>query len=333
MQQKAKVALIGTGGTITAVGRHAMDIQDYAMSGKMMHPGEMLEKFPEAAAHADVIPVNYKAVPSPEIGPADWKTLVHTMDQVVVDHPDIAGIVIQHGTSTLEETAYALNLLSKVSVPVVLVGAQRPASALSTDAAMNLANAFRVASHPDARGQGVLVVLNDEIQSAREVTKTSTYRMQTFRSPDFGVLGQADGDSINFYRRTMRQHAPDTEFDIRAIDALPRVDIVYSYAGGDGAAVQAFVDAGAKGIVCATLAPGFSPPLEMQALQQAADAGVIVVQSSRVGSGRVFALDSARRAGFIGADNLNPQKARVLLSCALTVSQDKEAIARMFATY
>ncbi len=120
---KAKVALIGTGGTITAVGRHAMDIQDYAMSGKMMHPGEMLEKFPEAAAQADVIPVNYKAVASSEIGPADWKTLVHTMDSVVQEHPDLAGIVIQHGTSTLEETAYALHLLSKVSVPVVMVGA------------------------------------------------------------------------------------------------------------------------------------------------------------------------------------------------------------------
>jgi len=331
--EKAKVALIGTGGTITAVGRHAMDIQDYATSGKMMHPGEMLEKFPEAAAQAQVIPVNYKAVPSPQIGPADWKTLVHTMDQVVSDHPDLAGIVIQHGTSTLEETAYALNLLSKVSIPVVLVGAQRPASALSTDAAMNLANAFRVAAHPDARGQGVLVVLNDEIQSAREVTKTSTYRMQTFRSPDFGVLGQADGDSINFYRRTIRQHAPDTEFDIRPVDTLPRVDIVYSYAGGDGVAVDAYVKAGAKGIVCATLAPGFSPPEEMQALEKAAQAGVIVVQSTRVGSGRVYALDPARQAGFIGADNLNPQKARVLLSCALSVTQDKDEIARIFATY
>ncbi len=333
MTGRAKVALIGTGGTITSIGRDPMDLQDYTVLRKMLHPQEMLDMFPVAAEQADVIPIPYKAVPSPAIGPADWKRLVHAMDQAVADHPDLAGIVILHGTATLEETAYALNLLSKVDVPVVVVGAQRPASALSTDAGMNLANAIRVAADPRARGMGVLVVLNDEIQAAREVTKTSTYRLQTFQSPDFGILGQADGDSVNFYRRPGRRCAPETEFDIREIEMLPRVDIAYAYAGADGTAVRAFVAAGAKGIVSAAFAPGYNSPDEFKALREAAEAGIVVVQSSRAGSGRVFSLDQSRKAGILGADNLNPQKARILLACALSRTTDRDEIARMFATY
>lgn len=330
---RAKVALIGTGGTITSIGRHAMDLQDYTLNRTMLDPAGMLAKFPDAAAQAEVIPVPYKTVPSPEIGPADWKRLVETMDKVVAEHPDVAGIVILHGTSTLEETAYALNLLAKVGVPVVVVGAQRPASALSSDAGMNLANAIRLAACPDARGLGVLVMLNDEIQAAREVTKTSTYRQQTFRTADFGVLGQIDGDSINVYRHPVRRRAPDTEFDIRALDGLPRVDIAYAYAGVDGTAVRAFVAAGAKGIVSAAFAPGYTAPAEFEALAEAVKAGVVVVQSTRSGSGRVFALDKSRRAGILGADNLTPQKARILLACALTVTSDPGELARIFATY
>ena len=171
---------------------------------------------------------------------------------------------------------------------MVLVGAQRPSSALSTDAGLNLVNAIRVAASPEARGMGVLVVLNDEIQAAREVTKTSTLRLQTFRTADFGVLGHADGDAVAFYRRPLRRCAPDTEFDIRALDALPRVDIAYAYAGGDGTAVRAFIAAGAKGIVSAGFAPGFAPPGDFEALKEAVAQGVVVVQSTRAGSGRTF---------------------------------------------
>ena len=138
---------------------------------------------------------------------------------------------------------------------------------------MNLVNAIRVAASPEARGMGVLVVLNDEIHAAREVTKTSTLRLQTFRTPDFGVLGHADGDAVAFYRRPLRRAAPDTEFDIRGLEALPRVDIAYAYAGGDGTAVRAFVAAGARGIVSAGFAPGFSPPGDFAALQAAVGAG------------------------------------------------------------
>jgi L-asparaginase len=330
---KPKIAFVGTGGTIASLGKDGLDLQDYGATGQVMHADEILARFPETAQAADVLPVRYRNVPSPNIGFDDWKALVLLCDRLVAEHPDLAGIVIGHGTATLEETAYALNLTLKVAVPVVLVGAQRPASALSTDAGLNLVNAIRVAASAEARGMGVLVVLNDEIQAAREVTKTSTLRLQTFRSPDFGVLGHADGDAVVFYRRPLRRCAPDTEFDISGLEALPRVDIAYAYAGADGTAVRAFVAAGARGIVSAGFAPGFAPPGDFAALKQAVQKGVVVMQCTRAGSGRTFRGTRLRDAGFLIADNLNPQKARILLALALSVTTDAGEIARIFRTY
>jgi L-asparaginase len=330
---KPKVAFIGTGGTIASLGRGPLDLQDYGATGNMMHADELLARWPETALVADVIAVRYRNIISPAIGFAEWKELAMLCRELVRDHPGLAGIVIGHGTATLEETAYFLNLTVKVSIPVVLVGAQRPSSALSSDAGMNLVNAIRVAANPQARDMGVLLVLNDEIHAAREVTKTSTMRLQTFRTPDFGALGHADGDEVAFYRRPIRRHAPDTEFDISATIALPRVDISYSYAGGDGVAVRAFMTAGARGIISAGFAPGYCPPGEVDALTEAAAQGIVVVQSTRAGSGRTFRGMRHRQAGMLIADNLNPQKARILLSLALTVTSDPEAIMRMFRTY
>jgi L-asparaginase len=330
---KPKVAFIGTGGTIASLGRGPLDLQDYGAAGRVMHAEEILARWPETALVAEVIAVRYRNIVSPAIGFPEWKDLARLCRQLVIDHPDLAGIVIGHGTATLEETAYFLHLTVKVAVPVVLVGAQRPSSALSSDAGMNLVNAIRVAASPEARDMGVLVVLNDEIHAAREVTKTATLRLQTFRTPDFGVLGHADGDAVAFYRRPIRRHAPDTEFDISHTEALPRVDIAYSYAGGDGVAVRAFIAAGARGIIAAGFAPGFCPPGEIDALTEAARQGIVVVQSTRAGSGRTFRGTKLRQAGFLIADNLNPQKARILLSLALTVSDDPDTIMRMFRTY
>jgi L-asparaginase len=330
---KPKVAFIGTGGTIASLGRGPLDLQDYGSTGNVMHADEILARWPETALVAEVIAVRYRNIPSTAIDFADWKALAGLCRSLVAEHPDLAGIVIGHGTATLEETAYFLNLTVKVAVPVVLVGAQRPSSALSSDAGMNLVNALRVAASPDARGKGVLAVLNDEIHSAREVTKTATLRLQTFRTPDFGVLGHSDGDAVVFYRQPVRRRAPDTEFDVSVLDALPRVDIAYAYAGGDGTAVRAFAAAGARGIVSAGFAPGFAPPGDFTALKEAVGQGIVVVQCTRAGSGRTFRGTRLADAGFLIADNLNPQKARLLLSLALTVTSDKEEIARMFRTY
>ena len=330
---KPKVAVIGTGGTISSIGKDAFDIVRYGDTKQMLQADALVAKFPELQELAEIIPVPFCAVPSTNIYFPDWKELVAIADRLVVEHPDLAGIVVTHGTASLEETAYFLHLTMKVAVPVVVVGAQRPASALSTDAGMNLANAIRTAASPQARGLGVLVVLNDEIQAARDVRKTSTYRMQTFRTDDFGALGHADGDAVAFYRRPLRKGAPDTEFDIRALDTLPRVDIVHAYTGSDGTAVRAFVAAGAKGIVSAGFAPGFAAPADMDALAEARAKGLVVVQSTRALSGRTVVTGRSQELGFIAADNLTPQKARLLLALALTRTSDPAEIARMFAAY
>jgi L-asparaginase len=333
MTAKPKVAFIGTGGTISSIGTGPLDILDYGANEQRMQADEIVAMFPEVHEVADVIAVNFDNIISHNIHFAHWKRLVLLCDRLVAEHPDLAGIAIGHGTASMEETAYFLHLTLKVKVPVVMVGSQRPASALSTDAGFNLVNAIRVAGSPDARGMGVLLLLNDEIHSAREVTKTSTFRLQTFRTPDFGVLGHADGDRIAIYRAPLRRRMPDTEFDVRALDALPRVDISYAYAGADATAVRAFIAAGARGIVSAGFAPGAPTAEESDVLAEAVKKGLIVVQSTRAGSGRTFQGRKMRERGFLVADNLNPQKARLLLALALTVTKDPAEITRIFETY
>lgn len=330
---KPRVAVIGTGGTIASVGKGPLDILDYGANETILHVDELIARFPEVHTVADVIPIRYEALPSTRVFFPEWRTLVERIETLAAEQPELAGIVVTHGTATLEETAYFLNLTLHVELPVVLVGAQRPASALSTDAGMNLLNAVRTAAAPQSRGLGVLVLLNDEIHAAREVSKTSTYRLQTFRSPDFGVLGHADGDAIAYYRQPVRRRAPDTEFAIRALGALPRVDIAYAYTGADGTAVRAFLEAGAQGIVSAGFAPGFAGFGDVEPLREAVKQGVIVVQSTRAGSGRTFQSTRLNTYGFLIADNLNPQKARLLLSLALTVTREPGEVARIFAEY
>ncbi|WP_445503359.1 asparaginase [Microvirga sp. G4-2] len=331
--QKPKVAVIGTGGTISSLAESSIEVLDYGAGGPL-HADQLIARFPEVHEVADVHPVRFRALPSFNIFFPEWKDLLLLMDDLVQSHPDLAGIVITHGTGSLEETAYFLSLTTKVSVPIVLVGAQRPASALSSDAGMNLVNAIRVAASPDARGMGVLVLLNDEIHAAREVTKTSTFRLHAFQSPDFGILGHADGDAVVFYRKPVRRAAPETEFDVRTLEALPRVDILYCYSGSDGTAARAFIAAGAKGIVSAGFAPGFTADADAAVLAQAVhEQGVVVVQASRAGSGRTFKGKRSQDNGFLVADNLSSVKARLLLSLALTVTDDSAEIERIFLTY
>ena len=330
----ARVALIGTGGTISSIGRGSLDLWEYMDTGQKAEPDELLMRFPEAAASAEIVPIRFRAVGSTAIGPAEWLALDAAVHAAVSKEAPLDGVVITHGTATLEETAYFLNLTLKVDVPVVLVGAQRPATGLSTDAGLNLLNALRVAASPEARGLGVLVLLNDEIQAAREVTKASTLRLETFRSPDLGMLGYADPDGrIAIYRRPTRRHAPKTEFDARGLTDLPRVDIAASHAGVDGTAIRAFVAAGARGIVLSALAPGVTAPAETDALLEARQRGVLVVISSRAGSGRVLPRTIFRERGFVVADNLPPQKARVLAMLALTRTEDAKEVQRMFDEY
>jgi L-asparaginase len=331
MTNLPRIAVIGTGGTISGVGKDKLDFYEYGTSGRFMHVDELVAGVPELARVANIVPVRFKNVGSTEIAPPDWLNLLRLINDAA---PGVDGIVVTHGTASLEETAYFLNLAVKVPVPVVVVGAMRPSSALGADGGNNLLNGARVAGHPDAKGMGVMVVLNDEINAARDVAKTSNYRVQTFISRDFGMLGYADADLVKFYRKPLRASAPETEFDVAALTDLPRVDIIPAYAGADAVFVHAAVAAGAKGIVSEGFPSGSPSPAQKVALREAAAAGVVVVQASRSGSGRVIADKVAlKQAGFVAADSLTAQKARILLMMALTVTSDVSEIRRMFDTY
>jgi L-asparaginase len=328
---KPKVAFVTTGGTIGSKGKDSLDIFDYAANGERYGPEDLLALFPEAAAVADVTPVDFGRLSSSAVDPKTWLALKAKVEAVAADHD---GVVVTHGTASLEETAYFLHLTLKTPKTVVVIGSQRPSSGFATDAGMNLLNGLQTAGAPEARGMGVLTLLNNEIQCAREVTKTSTYRLQTFHAPDMGMLGHADADGrIAIYRKPARRHAPDTEFDVAGMDDLPRVDIVYSYAGAPGDHVTASIAAGAEAIVVATMAPGTPAPAQKQALQEANEKGIPVIFSCRAGSGRVLDRSEYFEQGWVSADNLNPQKARILTMLGLTVSKQPDELRRMFAEY
>jgi L-asparaginase len=327
-----RIAVIGTGGTISSLGASSLDVLDYPDFGQKLTCEALLERFPESRLVADPLPVTFRQVGSTDIGPKDWLEIRALIHRLAADEPSIAGFVIPHGTATLEETAFFLNLTLASVQPVVLVGAQRPASALGTDAGMNLVNALRVAGSAEARGKGVLVVLNDEIHAARDVVKTSTYRLQTFRSADFGALGHVDGDGVHFYRAPVRAHMPDTQFASLDLRALPRVEIIYSYAAADGALVDAAVATGARGLVSAGFAPGSPTPEQRAAFERAAQSGIVVVQCSRA-SGRVAPRRRLRESGIVAGLDFSPQKARILLMLALSTTTDVAAIQQAFQTY
>ena len=327
-----RIAVVGTGGTISSLGASSLDVLDYPDFGRKLGCEALLERFPETRLVADPVPVTFRQVGSTEIGPNEWVGLRALIHRIAREDPAVAGFVIPHGTATIEETAFFLNLTLATSQPVVVVGAQRPASALGTDAGMNLVNALRVAGSAEARGKGVLVVLNDEIHAARDVVKTSTYRLQTFRSVDFGALGHADGDGVHFYRAPTRAHMPDTPLAGLELAALPRVEIIYSYAGADGALVDAAVAAGAHGIVSAGFAPGSPTPEQRSAFERAAKSGIVVVQCSRA-SGRVAPRRRLRESGIVAGEDFSPQKARILLMLALSMTSDITEIQRLFQTY
>ncbi|HVC57144.1 MAG TPA: asparaginase [Stellaceae bacterium] len=327
-----RIAVIGTGGTISSLGASSLDVLDYPDFGQKLSSEGLLDRFPESRLVAEPVPVTFRQVGSTAIGPADWLELRALIHRLAGEDPRLAGFVIPHGTATLEETAFFLNLTLAVGQPVVLVGAQRPASALGTDAGMNLVNALRVAGAPEARGKGVLVVLNDEIHPARDVVKTSTYRVQTFRSLDYGALGHVDGDGPHFYRAPLQAHMPDTPFAAREITSLPRVDIIYSYAGADGDLVEAAVKAGARGLVSAGFAPGTPSPLQQAAFLAAAQSGIVVVQCSRA-TGRIAPRRRLRETGIVAGEDLTPQKARILLALMLLTTSDIGEIQRAFQSY
>lgn len=329
-----RIAVIGTGGSIATLGRHTLDLFEYGQFSKPMPVDALLKTFAQVLEGFEVVPVAFRMIDSAAADASLWLELNREIGRAVAQDPRIEGVVVTHGTSTLEEVAYFLHLAAKVPVPVVLVAAQRPPNGLSSDAGLNLVNALRVAASPAARGLGVLVVMNDEVHCAREVAKSSNFRLHAFQTPDLGILGNVEPDgTVSIYRQPTRRHAPNTEFEVRELKDLPTVEIVYSYAGASARAVEAFSDAGSRGIVVAGMPPGRASPAQRTALVRAAQNGVVVVQCSRSGSGRIIQRSEDRDAGFVPADNLNPQKARVLAMLALARSTERQEIRRMFAEY
>lgn len=327
---RPRVALVSTGGTIDALGASRLDLAWYTETGRRLADGELVAATPELTEFADVEDVSFPRRPSYALTGGDWLTLACTVNRLLV-RTDIAGVVITHGTNTLEETAYFLHLVCVPPKPVVLVGAMRPANGLGSEGQLNLLRAVQVAADPAARGLGALVVLNDTIHGARDVTKTHTFRMETFRSPDAGPLGMADADGrIMLYHRPSRVPAAGAPFAVDHLKDLPRVDIVVSYVGADGILIDAAVRAGARGIVSAGTGAGRPTPGEEAALDRAANAGVVVCQASRVGSGRVSRSPGMARRRVVAADNLPPWKARVLLCLAITRTSDPDAIQDLF---
>lgn len=334
MRETRRVALIVTGGTIDSVGTDRLDLAWYLEAGQRLEQGELLSRVPELAKIAEVEEIPFRRLPSQAITPEDWIDLAQTIQRILVEERQADGVVITHGTNTMEETAYFLSLVLKTDKPVVLVGAMRPSSGLSADGDLNLVNAVRVAASPEAAGNGVLVVLNGTIMGARDVTKTATYRVETFQGRDLGPLGYVDADGeVIFYHRPTKRHTTDSAFDVAALTDLPRVDVVVSYVGADGTLIDAAVAAGARGIISGGTGAGRPTPGETDALARASEQGVVICQSSRVGSGRTVRSPGLTKRGWVASDNLVPWKAKVLLALALTRTSDPDEIQQLFDTH
>lgn len=325
--------LIALGGTISAKGHDRVDLKDYT-SG-LISPDFYIKDLPEIKKIAQVDVNQLDNVSSTAITMTHWlKVREKIIQSLHEDNYD--GIVITHGTNTLEETAYFLHLTVPTKKPIVLTGSQRPYTSLSSDAHMNIINSIKVATAEESIGKGVLVVLNDEISSAREVTKTNTYRLDAFQSGQFGFLGFVDPDgTVQYYRSPTRKHTTHSRFITLNFDQqIPNVEIVYSYAGATGSLIRHIsTSPDYKGIVMAGTGAGLVSPDEEAALNEAVARGLTVVRSNRVGNGRVVAIDKYRQMQFIHGDNLLPQKARILLMLALMAEHNCSDIQAIFNKY
>lgn len=326
-----RVRLIATGGTIAN------------RPGARLTAAELIESVPALQRYARPEAEQFTNVTSGALTLNQFLQLARRINELFDRRSDLHGIVISCGTDTLEELAYFLHLTVRSDRPVVLVGSMRAPEAPGYDGVTNLLQGFRVAADPASRGRGVLVVLNNEINSAREVTKTNAQRLQTFGSRDYGLLGVVDADRVVYYRRVDRRHTSTSEFDVARIDGLPRVDILLVYQDASGDLIRAAAEAGAKGLVVASAGAGAISGTQREAILQALDRGIPVVLSTRTGSGRVpptlpgIVADDPDSIGWspnrIAGEDLAPVKARILLMLALTKTRDGREVQRMFMEY
>lgn len=326
------IAILATGGTIAGTAAQNTDLTGYTAA--VLPVDELIAQVPALSALAQVRGEQICQIGSENMTPDIWLRLSRRVGDILREG-QAEGVVITHGTDTIEETAYFLHLTVHSTRPVVLVGAMRPATAISADGPINLYSAVLLATSPQAAGRGVMVCLNDAINGARDVAKTNTALADAFRSPELGYMGYIQDGRPYIYNQSTRRHTVESEFDVEGLASLPPVDIIYGYAGANTALIDAAVEGGARGIVYAAPGNGSLSQAACQALARARAAGVAVVRSSRVGSGRIArggeADDDA--LGFVAGDNLSPQKARVLLMLGLTKTNDPLELQRMFDVY
>ncbi|QTL05275.1 asparaginase [Aquabacter sp. L1I39] len=308
----AHIVILATGGTIAGT---ADTRSEGGYNAGQVTPEQLLAAVPQVAGLARISAQQVAAIGSQDMNDEVWFALARRIAALQAD-ADVDGIVVTHGTDTLEETALFLHMVLPLVKPLVVVGAMRPSTAISADGPMNLFAAIQLASDARAAGRGVLVVLNDTIHGAADVTKTSTTAVQTFVSPNFGPLGHVTPNGIHFFRPPV---PPAPHLPLPAAPPLPRVSILYAHAGMDGLEIEAAVAGGARGLVLAGVGDGNASGAAIAALSRAVQAGIPVVRSSRVGSGPVLrnieVSDDAH--GFVAAHFLNPAKARVLLQLLL----------------
>jgi len=307
------VKVVATGGTIANT-----------PSGRL-NAAEVAEAIPQLKKVARLEVEEVIRVGSSSITLANWLTLARRVNDILAREGEVKGVVVTHGSNTVEETAYFLSLTVKSDKPVVLTAAQRQFTTLSSDSPKNFLQAVRVAASDEARGKGVLVVLNDMIHAARDVTKTLSYRLETYDSRDLGALGLVDEDKVSFYRAPTRR---GPAFDLP--QKLPRVDIIYTYADADGALIDA---SKAEGLVIAGFPTGSGTPAMDEAVKRVVAKGVPVVMTHRGGAGRVTDTRPSEKRPVLWGDNLTPQKARILLMLALTRTRDAAELQKIFETY
>ena len=330
-EAKPKVAILATGGTIagsTIAGSTDSKLTTTGYTAGILGVDTLIQAVPELKNLTNIMGEQIANVDSKDMNDEIWLKLAKRCNELL---NKVDGIVITHGTDTMEETAFFLNLVLKSDKPVVLVGAMRPATAISADGPKNLYNAVALAASPSAKGRGVMVAMNDKILGARDVQKTHTLNVNAF---DFGNLGYIVDGKVFFENATLKAHTKKAEFDVSKLTSLPKVDILYTYSNdGSSVAAKALFENGTKGIVVAGSGAGSIHEAQKAMLKDLLKQGLKVVVSTRVKSGFVAVNDDDKKLGFISGEDLNPQKARVLLMLALTKTNDTKKIAEWFLKY
>ncbi|EPM5639424.1 type II asparaginase [Campylobacter jejuni] len=327
---KSRIAILGTGGTIAGFIDSTIATTGYAAGA--IDIDVLIKAVPQIRDLADISWEQIANIDSSNMCDEIWLRLAKKIAKLFAEGID--GVVITHGTDTMEETAYFLNLTIKSDKPVVLVGAMRPSTAISADGPKNLYNAVALVVNKEAKNKGVMVAINDKILSARGVVKTHSLNVDAFSSPDFGDFGYIVDGKVFFYNNVTKAHTKNAPFDVSKLTSLPKVDILYSYSNdGSGVAAKALFEHGTKGIVVAGSGAGSIHKNQKDVLKELLKKGLKVVVSSRVVAGCVAVSDSDEKLGFISAEDLNPQKARVLLMLALTKTSDPKKIQEYFLKY